>query len=253
MPLSWHLGARPARHKLAFQHASPAASDLCLRAYHLVCCTNALRRKKTPADDFAHKMLLLMLEVLQGSELPELAVGGAWYCVQCIMTRGSEALGRVALEANLCEIVMAHLRANAVGNSGFALSSVVECNRLFNGKPQRPDLEAVTASGVFEKCASDIALLADAGEDRLGDIDHQALLMMLAIVRNCHRQPGAEARIRSLALALEWCLEYDLDVVEQLGATTGSYAAQICESPHAQSSPVRRCATFPFIRFEHRL
>ena len=36
--------------------------------------------------------------------------------------------------------------------------------------------------------------------------------------------------MRSLAPALKWCLEHDLDYMEQLGYTTGSYAAQICES-----------------------
>ncbi len=67
------------------------------------------RRKKAPADDFSHQMLLLLLELMQ-SDLPELAVGGAWDCVNEIMLRGSEALGLVALEADICGIGMTHLR-----------------------------------------------------------------------------------------------------------------------------------------------
>eukprot|EP01043_Picozoa_sp_COSAG02_P018644 COSAG02_NODE_875_length_16279_cov_199.143078_14_plen_79_part_00 len=66
--------------------------------------------------------------------------------------------------------------------------------------------------------------------DGLGDVNHLALFFVLVVLRTCRQQPGAEARIRSLAPALEWCLEHDLDNIEQLGATTGSYAAQICES-----------------------
>ena len=56
------------------------------------------------------------------------------------------------------------------------------------------------------------------------------LCLRADVLRTCRQQPGAEARIRSLAPALEWCLEHDLDHIEQLGYTTGSYAAQICES-----------------------
>ena len=106
---------------------------------------------------------------------------------------------------------------------------VVNWNKLFNGQSHRPDLEAIVASGLFEECACGVASLTAAG--RAGDVDHAAVVMALTILRNCRQQPRAEARIRSLAPALTWCLEHDLDWMEQLGMTTGLYAAQICESP----------------------
>ena len=59
----------------------------------------------------SHQMLLLLLELLQSSELPELAVGGAWTTLFNIMCRGSVPLGPVALEADLCGVATAHLRA----------------------------------------------------------------------------------------------------------------------------------------------
>ena len=55
-------------------------------------------------------MLLLLLELLQSGELPELAVGGAWTVVSDLMNRGSAPLGPVALEADICGLAMAHLR-----------------------------------------------------------------------------------------------------------------------------------------------
>ena len=116
------------------------------------------------------------------------------------------------------------------GRANNVLISVATWNKLFNGQSHRPDLEAIVASGLFEECASGVASLTAAGVDGAGDVDHYALLSALSILRNCRQQPGAEARIRSLAPALEWCLEHDLDWMEQLGFTTGSYAAQICES-----------------------
>ncbi len=56
-------------------------------------------------------MLLLSLELLQSGELPELAVGGAWKVFDSIMARGSAPLGPVALEADICGLATAHLRA----------------------------------------------------------------------------------------------------------------------------------------------
>ena len=56
-------------------------------------------------------MLLLLLECLQRGELPELAAGGAWGTVDTIMNRVSVALGVLALEKNMCGIVVAQLRS----------------------------------------------------------------------------------------------------------------------------------------------
>lgn len=121
------------------------------------------------------------------------------------------------------------------GRGAYILICVVNLNRLLNGQSDRPDLEAMVASGLFEECASGVASLTDAGADRAGDVNHYALFQALCVLRNCRQRPGAEARIRSLAPALRWCLEHDLDCMEQLGMTTGSYAAQICESPATRS------------------
>ena len=124
------------------------------------------------------------------------------------------------------------------GRAGYVLASIVNWFKLFNGQSHRPDLEATVASGLFEECANGVASFAAAGVDGLGDVNHTALGSALAVLKSCRQQPGAEARIRSLAPALKWCLEHDLDYLEQLGMTTGSYAAQICESvaPHCRAT-----------------
>lgn len=59
----------------------------------------------------SHQMLLLSIELLQSGELPELAVGGAWCTLTNIVCRGSVPLGLVALEADICGLATAHLRA----------------------------------------------------------------------------------------------------------------------------------------------
>ena len=116
------------------------------------------------------------------------------------------------------------------GDAGKAYASVAVngLTKPFHGQPQRPDLEAIVASGLFDECASAVAAVAAAGVEGLHDTDHAALSGSLMLLRNCRGQPGCEAKIRQLAPALAFCLEHDLDVMEQLGVTTGSYAAQIC-------------------------
>ena len=46
-------------------------------------------------------MLVLLLELLQSGDLPELAVGGAWSVVQDLFVRASAPLGPVALKADI--------------------------------------------------------------------------------------------------------------------------------------------------------
>jgi hypothetical protein len=122
------------------------------------------------------------------------------------------------------------LQSISRGDAGkaYALNVVAGWTRGFTGQPQRPDLEAIVASGLFDECASAVAAVAAAGVEGLQDTDHAALLDSLALLRNCRSQPGCEAKIRRLAPALVFCLEHDLDFMEQLGVTTASYAAQIC-------------------------
>ena len=128
------------------------------------------------------------------------------------------------------------------GRGGRVPCAIANLVRLFNGQSHRPDLEAIVGSGFFEECANGVASFAAAGVDGLGDVNHTALICALFVLRTCRQQPGAEARIRSLAPALMWCLEHDLDTASELGMTTGSYAAQICECLAAHSSRAFSCS-----------
>jgi hypothetical protein len=120
-----------------------------------------------------------------------------------------------------------------------ALAAMTSFAKAFAGQPQRPDLEAMVASGLFDECISAVAAIAAAGVEGLHDTDHTALLGSLTLLRNCRSQPGCEAKIRRLAPALAFCLEHDLEYMEQLGITTGSYAAQICKISQAKPSHQR--------------
>jgi hypothetical protein len=218
-----------------------------------------------PTDDIPHKLVRLLLELIASGELPKLAVGGAWFKLFHLLTP-RPALGPVALEADICGLAVAGLRAvgpaadwvvslvsslvvremscvcrddrSALlwlqsisrGDAGkaWAVAAVNTLPKGFTGQPQRPDLEAVVASGLFDECASAVAAVAAAGVEGLQDTNHLALLDSLTVLRNCRGQPGCEAKIRRLAPALAFCLEHDLDLTEQLGMTTASYAAQIC-------------------------
>ena len=128
---------------------------------------------------------------------------------------------------------MLWLQSISRGDAGkaYALDAVNDWTKGFAGQPQRPDLEAIVASGLFDECASAVAAVAAAGVEGLHDTNHNALFCLLVMLRNCRYQPGCEAKIRRLAPALAFCLEHDLDNMEQLGHTTASYAARICTRP----------------------
>ena len=89
-------------------------------------------------------------------------------------------------------------------------------------------MEAIVASGLFDECVSAVAAVAAAGVEGLHDTNRTALINSLLVLRNCRSQPGCEAKIRQLAPALAFCLEHDLDSMEQLGSTSARFAAQIC-------------------------
>ena len=75
-----------------------------------------------PTDDIPRKLLRLLLELIASGELPELAVGGAWNSVQNLQAT-RPALKEVALEADICGLVVAGLRT--VGSAADWVVSVV--------------------------------------------------------------------------------------------------------------------------------
>ena len=78
---------------------------------HTWCPRNGACREKMPSDDIPRRMLVLLLELLKSAELPALAVGGAWDCINLLCMRGSAALGSVALELDVCGVAVAQMQA----------------------------------------------------------------------------------------------------------------------------------------------
>ena len=100
--------------------------------------------------------------------------------------------------------------------------------RAFAEQAARPDLAACVSSGLFDMAIEGLTAFTTAGVDRLGDTDHFALYMCLGIPRNCRAMPGCEAKIRSVATALAFCLENSLDTCKAIGYTAQASAVQVC-------------------------
>lgn len=117
-------------------------------------------------------------------------------------------------------------KGNAAGR---ILLSIVSISRMFGGQSQRPDLEGIVSSGLFDDCASAVSAVAAVGVDGLlHDTSVEALIQSMRLLLVCRAQTGCEAKIRSIASALAFCLEHDVDYSEALGNTTGSVAAELC-------------------------
>lgn len=106
--------------------------------------------------------------------------------------------------------------------------AVAQLAKNFAGESQRPDINRIVASGLFEQLVCTVAAVATAGTESLHDINHETLYQTLKIIIFCHKHAGCEEKIRSIAPALAFLLEHDLDVFQDMGETTGACAAQIC-------------------------
>jgi hypothetical protein len=199
-------------------------------------------KEQTPSDDVPGQMLTLLAELLRSKELlqtrGELAIGGAWVAVRdCLYNRPS--LGPTAISLGLVDLAAGHLQEigspadmvsisrGKAGRGYLVLLGPWYVMRAFSGHNERPDLEAVAASGVFHMCVDVIAAVESAGVEGLEDVNYCVLGFALGVVLSCVHQPGCEAKIRSIASALGFCLENSLDIMTSMGRTTGGNAALI--------------------------
>jgi hypothetical protein len=193
------------------------------------------------------KMMTLALELLKSNELPELAIGGAWCTIHYCLT-GRPSLGPVALECGVFELAVAHMHAigspadwisisrGKAGRAYGVLASITDIGKAFAGHASRTDGAACAASGMIDVCIEAVAAFAAAGVDGLRDTHHSVLYQAMSVVRDYRAHPGCEAKIRSVAGSLGFCLMNDLDFVQAIGATTAAAAAAICERDPASCS-----------------
>ena len=197
---------------------------------------------KMPSDNVPQRMMALLLEMLQSGELEdddELLFGGAWNGVDNCLA-GRPLLGPTALECGIFELVVAQLNTlgspadwdslsrGTAGRAGRIMTSLVHVVRSFGGQAARPDLAALVSSGLFDLSVDAVTTFAAAGVDGLGNTDHMAVSPLLSFLKYCRALPGCEAKIRSVAPALAFCLENSLDVIAELGITTQVTATSLC-------------------------
>ena len=107
---------------------------------------------------------------------------------------------------------------------------LLHVSSAFEAKPHRLDhREAIVGSGVFEACAAAIEAFAAGGAEQVHHVGNINLVTAMRVVLNCRSHPGCEARIRSLATALEFCLQHDVGHSPEISGSTATIAAQIGE------------------------
>eukprot|EP01043_Picozoa_sp_COSAG02_P000335 COSAG02_NODE_6_length_64796_cov_76.792865_18_plen_369_part_00 len=200
--------------------------------------------KRCPDDDKPIRMLTLLVGLLRSGEVPDLAIGGALYVAnQCI--QGRPAVVRVGLELGVIELVSAQLlrcgapsewlstayrpgktiRGIAVGGLtavGFSVRN--------SGSEARPDLDALESSGLLDQLVSALHAFEQGGVHGLQTTDIAAMLQLLSILRKSTSRPTANSLIRSAGSAIAFAMEHSLDFCEEVGYTTGSVAAGLCEN-----------------------
>ena len=122
------------------------------------------------------------------------------------------------------------------------LHRITEVSKGFHGQTHRPDIEAIVAAGLFEECVAGIEAFVAGGTEQLHDVSCHPLNFALRVLLNCRIHPKCEARIRSMATALEFCIEHDVVVLEEMCVTTASMAASIGESTCRAPADQQSCA-----------
>lgn len=197
-----------------------------------------MSKKLTPLDTLPQQMLVLLVEQLRSKDLPDLAVSGAWCALRNCLA-GRSGVVSTAIEIGMVELAARHFQhfadpADAVsilrGKAGLAygiLAAMYELTKSFAGQAARPDLEGMVISGLFDICTKIVAATASAGATGLQDVNRGVLITAIAILTRCRNQPGCEAKIRSIASALAFCMDHSLEFIVEAGATTGAEAAKL--------------------------
>ena len=101
----------------------------------------------------------------------------------CVRLGGKSRVVACRLRDELCvcrddRSALLWLQSISRGDAGkaWALAAVVDWTKGFAGQPQRLDLEAIVASGLFDECASAVAAVAAAGVEGLRDTNHTCAL-----------------------------------------------------------------------------
>eukprot|EP01043_Picozoa_sp_COSAG02_P056471 COSAG02_NODE_6699_length_3414_cov_8.770437_3_plen_145_part_00 len=100
--------------------------------------------------------------------------------------------------------------------------------RSLDGQQARPDIAACVSSGLFDECLQAMVALEAGGAKGLVTVVHSSLYSTISIVVRCRSHPGCDDKIRGVASALAFFLENPVNLVEELGSSTDSLAAQLC-------------------------
>lgn len=192
------------------------------------------------SEEVPKQLCVLAVELLRSRKLPELAIGGMWKGIAMFCLESRPKLAPVAMELGLFDLAVEQLRAigspadivslsrGKAGRGGEVLTATYSLTQGFSRQKARPDLGACVSCGLFDLCVEVVVAFASAGVDGLQDTGHVPLFYALCWLSKCRSQVGCEAKIRSAAPSLSFCLEHSLDFIEEMGMTTGSYAARLC-------------------------
>ena len=109
-----------------------------------------------------------------------------------------------------------------------AIGSCCNLNNSISSQSQRLDLDSMVSSGLFEECVLAVVHFAAGGVEGMHDTSPSTLYNALKVILACRHHSGCEARIRSIAAALAFCLENDMDYMPDLGLSSGACAAALC-------------------------
>ena len=99
----------------------------------------------------------------------------------------------------------------------------------FAGSAARPDLDALVSSGLLDQLLCTLRAFEAGGVEGLATTDIVGFHGVLSVMKKSLSHSTCNARIRSVGSAIAFAMEHSLDFCEELGMSTGSVAAGLCE------------------------
>ena len=98
----------------------------------------------------------------------------------------------------------------------------------FAGSTQRPDLEALAASGLVEQVLGILVAFEQGGVENVENTSVGIILHSLGSLKASQSHPSCVAALRRIGSSIAFAMEHSLAFCESLGYTTGASAVTLC-------------------------
>ena len=212
------------------------AAGLSVPEFWALFTMHPLGTKRLASDALPKQLITLALELLRSPEhelAPAVAAGLFQSMIQSVS--GRPASQQHAQDSGLCEVTVAHMRANGRPEEYIRISSkvaTVVSRAICANYNIRVDTNSgkLLASGLFDESIAILQAFEARGVEAVGDTNADVIYGAVNIILKMCSEPSCRSKIRSAASALKFAIDNDLLILPSTGHGSAACATQICAS-----------------------